>query len=192
MRRTPVSAPEPAARGVWLTDCDCDVIELSTYALAAPDARRRVAGVELAPFGHVGRGGGHLVLSVRPGRWLLITSTAAAGATAGTWAAACAGQGAVVDLSSALSVLVLAGPRLREALARGCRLDLAPEEFPSGRAAATIMAQVAVTLAMLPDCLLLLTPASTAQHLREWLAASAAPFGLMSVPGVSFTDVCGE
>ncbi len=188
-----VSAPEPAAtRGVWLSSCDCDVVELSTYALAAPDARRRVAGVELAAFGHVGKGAGHLVLSVRPGRWLLITTTAAAGATAAGWAAAVAGQGAVVDLSSALTVLVLAGPRLREALARGCRLDLAPEEFQSGRAAATIMAQVAVTLAMLPDCLLLLTPSSTAQHLREWLAATAAPFGLMSVSGVSFTDVFGE
>ena len=188
-----MSAPEPAAaRGVWLTHCDCDVVELSTYALAAADARRRVAGVELAAFGHVSRGRGHLVLSVRPGRWLLLSATAAAGVTAADWAAACAGQGAVVDLSSALTVLVLAGPKLREALARGCRLDLAPEEFQSGQAAATIMAQVAVTLVMLPDCLLLLTPSSTAQHLREWLTATAEPFGLMSVPGVSFSDVCGE
>jgi methylglutamate dehydrogenase subunit D len=188
-----VSAPEASSgRGVWLTSCDCDVVELSTYALAAPDARRRVAGVELAPFGHVSQGAGHLVLSVRPGRWLLLTRTAAAGVTEASWSAACAGQGAVVDLSSALTVLVLAGPKLREALARGCRLDLAPEEFRSGHAAATIIAQVAVTLAMLPDCLLLLTPSSTAQHLREWLAATAAPFGLMSVSGVSFTDVCGE
>jgi sarcosine oxidase subunit gamma len=188
----PVSAPEAATRGVWLSECDCDIVELSTYALAAPDARRRVAGVELAPFGHVGHAAGHLVLSVRPGRWLLITTRAPAGATAARWAAACAGQGAVVDLSSALTALVLAGPRLREALARGCRLDLAPGEFRSGQAAATIMAQVAVTLAMLPDCLLLFTPSSTAQHLREWLGASAAPFGLMQVAGVSFSDVCGE
>ncbi len=188
-----MSAPErPAAPGVWLTSCDCDVVELSTYALAAADARRRVAGVELAPFGHVSRAAGHLVLSVRPGRWLLLTARAAPGATAARWAAACAGQGAVADLSSALTVLVLAGPRLLEALARGCRLDLAPDEFRSGQAAATIMAQVAVTLAMLPDCLLLLSPSSTAQHLREWLAATAEPFGLMSVAGVSFTDVCGE
>jgi len=189
----PVSAPEPTtARGVWLSSCDCDVVELSTYALAAADARRRVAGLELAPFGHVGRGAGHLVLSVRPGRWLLMTTRAASGATASGWAAAVAGQGAVVDLSSALAVLVLAGPRLREALARGCRLDLAAEEFAAGRAAVTIMAQVSVTLAMLPDCLLLLTPSSTVQHLREWLTATAAPFGLMSVSGVSFTDVFGE
>ena len=188
-----MSAPEvAAARGVWLAGCDCDVVELSTYALAAPDARRRVAGVELAPFGHVSKGAGHLVLSVRPGRWLLLSATAAPGVTAADWAAACAPQGAVVDLSSALTALVLAGPKLREALARGCRLDLAPREFQSGQAAATIIAQVAVTLAMLPGCLLLLTPASTAQHLREWLVATAEPFGLRRVPGVSFTDVCGE
>jgi len=188
-----VSAPESGAvPGVWLAGCDCDVVELATYALAAPDARRRVAGVELAAFGHVSKERGHLVLSVRPGRWLLLSASAAPGVTAADWGAACAGQGAVVDLSSALTVLVLAGPKLREALARGCRLDLAPEQFQSGQAAATIMAQVAVTLAVLPDCLLLLTPASTAQHLREWLSATAAPFGLRSVAGVSFTDVYGE
>jgi heterotetrameric sarcosine oxidase gamma subunit len=193
MRRTCVSAPEDAAsRGVWLTGCDCDVIELSTYTLAAADARRRVAGVELPAFGQVSRGAGHLALSVRPGRWLLLTTSAAPGLTAARWAAACAGQGAVVDLSSALAVLVLAGAKAREMLARGCRLDLAPAEFRSGQAAATIMAQVAVTLVALPDCLLLLTPASTAQHLREWLTATAAPFGLMRVPAVTFSDVCGE
>ena len=188
-----MSAREPpGARGVWLAGCDCDVVELASFALAAPDARRRVAGVELTAFGQVGRGAGHLVLSVRPGRWLLLGTSAAPGSSAERWAAACGGQAAVVDLSSALAVLVLAGPKVREMLARGCRLDLAGEDLRSGQAAATIMAQVAVTLAALPDCLLLLTPASTAQHLREWLAATAAPFGLMSVARVSFTDVCGE
>jgi heterotetrameric sarcosine oxidase gamma subunit len=187
-----MSAPEATTRGVWLAGCDCDIIELATFTLAAADARRRVAGVELPAFGQVSRGAGHLAFSVRPGRWLVLTTCAAPGLTAARWAAACAGQGAVVDLSSGLAVFVLAGAKLREALARGCRLDLSPAEFRGGQAAATIMAQVAVTLVMLEDCLLLLTPASTAQHLREWLTATAAPFGLMSVPAVSFSDVCGE
>jgi heterotetrameric sarcosine oxidase gamma subunit len=192
-----VSAPEGAARsrdprGVWLAECSCDAVELSAFSVAAADARRRVAGVELPPFGQVSRTAGQLVLSVRPGRWLLLSPPAASGAAAAHWAAACAAQGAVVDLSSALALYVLAGPRLREALARGCRLDLEPTVFGSGCAAATIMAQVAVTLAVLPECMLLLTPSSTARHVAEWLAATARPFGLASVAGVSFTDVCGE
>lgn len=191
-----MSAAEPGqttqSRGVWLADCGCDVVELGAYAANAADARRRVAGIELSPFGQVSLNPQHLVLSVRPGRWLLLSAPAPAGTSAASWAAACAGQAAVVDLSSALSAFVLAGPRLREMLARGCRLDLAPGEFRSGQAAATIMAQVVVVLAQLPQCMLILTPSSTARHLREWLVANSQPFGLASVAGVFFSDVCGE
>ena len=185
-------APAAQSRGVWLADLSCDVVELAAYAANAADARRRVAGIELPPFGQVSLDAEHLVLSVRPGRWLVLSLAASAGASAAAWAAACAEQAAVVDLSSALSAFVLAGPRLREMLSRGCRLDLDPREFRGGQAAATIMAQVAVILAQLPECLLLLTPSSTARHLREWLVMSSQPFGLASVAGVSFTDVCGD
>ena len=177
---------------MWLADLSCDVVELAAYAASAADARRRVAGIELPAFGQLSLNPQHLVLSVRPGRWLLLSAPAAAGSSAAGWAAACAGQAAVVDLSSGLSAFVLAGARLREMLSRGCRLDLAPGEFASGLAAATIMAQVAVVLAQLPQCLLILTPSSTARHLREWLVASSQPFGLASVAGASFSDLCGE
>jgi sarcosine oxidase gamma subunit len=71
-------------------------------------------------------------------------------------------------------------------------LDLEPEAFPLGRAAATIMAQVSVVLVALPAGMLLLTPASTAQHLGEWLAASGAPFGLALRPTVSVNQLCEE
>jgi heterotetrameric sarcosine oxidase gamma subunit len=108
------------------------------------------------------------------------------------WMRACAGQGAVVELSSALTSFLLGGPRACEVLSRGCRLHLAPEVFQIGHAAATIMAQVSVFLAVVPGGLLLLTPASTAQHVGEWLAASAAPFGLALRPKVSLNELCGE
>ena len=102
------------------------------------------------------------------------------------------GPGAVVELSSALTSFLLGGPRAREVLSRGCRLHLAPEVFQIGHAAATIMAQVSVVLAAVPAGMLLLTPASTAQHVGEWLAASAAPFGLALQPKVSLNELCGE
>ena len=89
------------------------------------------------------------------------------------WQAACASAGSAVDLSSALAMLHLSGPRARELLARSCRVDLHEHSLPAGRAIATVMAQVAVTIATIPSGLLLLTPATTARHFREWLIASA-------------------
>ena len=193
----PVSAPEPpppsaAARDVRLAGCPLDIIELSAFIAPAADARRRVAGLELPGFGRVVLAAAQLVLSVRPGRWLVLAPPQHPGDAGAQWVGACAAQGAVVELSSALDIVVLGGRCAREVLARGCRLDLDPAVFQTGSAAATIMAQVAVTLVALPAALLLLTPASTAQHLREWLTATARPFGLAAEPDLTFSDLCGD
>jgi len=44
---------------------------------------------------------------------------------------------------------------------------------------------VPVILVALAAGVLLLTPASTARHLREWLVATARPFGLIASSEVS-------
>jgi sarcosine oxidase subunit gamma len=88
--------------------------------------------------------------------------------------------------------LHLAGPAVSDVLARGCRLDLHPAAFLPGSAAATSMAQVSVTLARLHAGWLLLTPSSTARHLREWLAAAARPFGLLERGNVNVAALSGE
>ena len=186
------AAERSAPGGVVLARCEPDIIELGSYVIQAAQARRRVAGVDLPPFGQLAVSGERLVLSVRPGRWLILSERAAPGAAMAVWQRACAGQAAVVELSAGLAALVLAGPRAREVLSRGCRLDLEGEALAVGRAAATIMAQVAVTLAVLPAGWLLLTPASTAQHLYEWLTSGARHFGLAPRPLIGFRDVCGE
>ena len=129
---------------------------------------------------------------MRPERWLLLSAPGAPAAAAHTWQSLCSGQAAVVELSSALSAFLLAGVAARTVLTRGCRLDLDPELFRHGHAAATIMAQVSVILAALPAGVLLLTPASTAQHFREWLAAAAAPFALAPYTEMSFAELCGD
>lgn len=103
---------------------------------------------------------------------------AGAGDPASSWQVACQGVAAVVDLSSALHGFRLSGAAVRDVLARGCRLDLDPNVFPDGAAAATIMAQVPVTLTRRGSTILLLTPSTTARHLREWLVSTARPFGL--------------
>jgi heterotetrameric sarcosine oxidase gamma subunit len=194
-----VSAPEPAApavqgAGVRIAACPTDCIELAAFCGRSAElegiAGRR--GLRLPACGQVARAGGQLLLSVRPQRWLLLGAPAAAGASAALWQGACAGVAAAIDLSSALTALHLAGPAVRELLARSCRLDLDPDAFPPGSAAATIMIQVSAILAALPSGLLLLTPATTARHMREWLLDTARPFGPLPPSETTLNDLSSD
>lgn len=193
-----MSAPDIAAvsrpAGVTLAATRADVVELAAlrdraHVLKALAGRRAMS---LPPQGRVVAVRDTLLLCVRPERWLLLTAPATAGEPALRWQEACAGVAAVTDLSSGLLTLHLAGTHAREALARGCRLDLDPAVFPSGHAAATIIAQVAVILAALPGGMLILTPASTARHLREWLEGAARPFGLARAGEITVTALSGD
>jgi sarcosine oxidase subunit gamma len=194
-----VSAPELSSdagrlAGVRLYGCPLDVIELSAYEGRGAELGRIAAahGAPLPPFGRSTAAQARLSLSVRPERWLLLSAPGAPAAAAHMWQSLCSGQAAVVELSSALSAFLLAGVAARTVLTRGCRLDLDPEVFSRGHAAATIMAQVSVILAALPAGVLLLTPASTARHFRKWLAAAAAPFAPAPYTEMSFAELCGD
>jgi len=194
-----VSAPELGAMhaelaGIRLEACSADIVEVSARCGRAADlaALAREMGSPLPAFGRAAIAGGRLALCVRPERWLLLEARAPAGTTAALWQAACAGYGVAVDLSSGLAALHLAGAAARAMLARTCRLDLDPCVFAQGVAAATIMAQVPATLASLPSGLLLLTPSTTARHLREWLAAAGKAFGLSSEPDLTLAELLGR
>jgi sarcosine oxidase, subunit gamma len=179
-----VSAPDvtPTERGAGITlrSRPAEVVELAAFRdrsqVLKALARRR--GLQLPDLGHVVDCAGTVALCVRPERWLLVAPESS-GATVAAWQGACVGCGAGVDLSSALTALEIAGAEARALLARGCRLDLDPQVFSEGHAAATLMVQVPVILAALGPGLLLLTPSSTARHFREWLGHSAQPFGLV-------------
>jgi heterotetrameric sarcosine oxidase gamma subunit len=180
-----VSVPEPRpdrrpAPGVQLSAWPRDVVELAAFRERGADLESIAAsqGLTLPKLGACAAAGERLTLCVRPARWLLVTPVAPPGSEAVLWVEACAGVGAVMDLSGALAAFMLAGDAVRTMLARGCRLDLRPPAFPPGSAAATIMVQVPVTLAALESGLLLLTPATTARHLDEWLVETSGPFGL--------------
>ncbi len=193
-----MSAPEATAGagtpGVRLAGCPADVVELVAYRTRRPELEPLAAahGVTLPATGCCAALDDRLALSVRPGRWLLLTPPALPGGAAARWSEALAGVAAALDLSGALAAFLLAGPAVGEVLGRGCRLDLRPEVFPTGSAAATIMVQVPVTLAALAAGVLLLTPASTARHLREWLLETAAPFGLGPAFEASIDQLCGD
>jgi heterotetrameric sarcosine oxidase gamma subunit len=179
---------------VRLASCAADVVEIAALHGRARELESIAGGRGLAlpALGRLALASDQLALCVRPECWLLLGPPALPGATAALWQAACAHVGAAVDLSSGLTALHLSGPQVRELLSRGCRLDLDPEVFPAGSAAATIMAQVAVILAVLPSGLVLLTPASTARHLREWLASTAKPFGLVLRADVTVGGLSGD
>jgi heterotetrameric sarcosine oxidase gamma subunit len=178
-----VSAPEASASQVGLTRLsawDRDIVEIAPLPGRAAELQRLIEtlGLKLPQVGQMAGTEDRTVLCVRPGRWLWVEPRKEAGASAAEWEKACAGVATVVDLSSALEVYALSGSAAREVLARGCRLDLNPGVFPAGRAARTLMAQVSVILARGDSGLLLLTPATTAEHFLEWLTATAGPFGL--------------
>lgn len=194
-----MSVPDPGAvpgttAGLTCASVRADIIELAalrnrTQVLRALGGRR---GLNLPEFGRITAVRETGVLCTRPDRWLVLTAPASPGATLSLWWEACAGCAAPIELSSALTVLHLAGPAVREVLARGCRLDLHQDAFASGSAASTQMAQVPVTLAALPAGWLLLTPSTTARHFREWLTVTAGPFGLAPRTDVTVATLLGE
>jgi heterotetrameric sarcosine oxidase gamma subunit len=197
MRRTCVSTAENAAAAeaaVRLAACASDIIELAAFRARAAQLAALAAAEhwQLPATGQLLRARDGLALCVRPDRWLLLSQPAAAGTAAAAWTSTCAGTAAVIEHSSALAVLRLSGGAACAVLARGCRIDLDPRSFPRGSAAATVIAQVSVILAALGSGLLLITPASTARHLREWLTLTGRPFGLESRPDASVDFLAGD
>jgi sarcosine oxidase subunit gamma len=184
-----VSAPEAIASGVRLARVELEVREW--IAFDEPSLRRYAsgAGIELAAPQRLHVAADCVTLSIRPARWLLLRAGGTTGAADSPVPSA---AGACVELSSSLAAFLLSGPGAREVLARGCRLDLDPRVFPAGSAAATLMAQVAVTLGALAGGFLLLTPASTARHFEEWLTATARPFGVRAAGTLTFQELSGD
>lgn len=170
----PEQARQRRARpAIQLTEPELDVVELAALRGRAADLAALAGqhGVKLPELAGAAVTGHQIALCFRPERWLLLSPRENAGAAASRWHTACAGRGVAIDLSSGLDAFRLAGPphAIGAALARGCRLDLDPEVFPVGHAAATLIAQVSVILARLAEGMLLLTPSTTARHFREWL-----------------------
>jgi sarcosine oxidase subunit gamma len=82
-----------------------------------------------------------------PDEWLLLCPADLAEPAAETLLEALQGtHHAVVDVSHRTLTLRLAGPRVCDALAAGCPLDLHPKVFPSGSVARTLLGKVGITL----------------------------------------------
>lgn len=144
-------------------------------ALAALIADRLGATLPAGPGFATGHGG--LVLWSGPRHWLLVLDRRAdLDAMGPALAEACA----LSDQSESRGILHLAGPRVREVLAKGVPVDLDPTVFRTGSAAATLVSHVGVQLWQVDDAPTydLAVPRSQAGTIWSWLVASAAEYGV--------------
>lgn len=122
-----------------------------------------------------------------PEQWLAVSADRA---VVGRLAGELEGLAAVSDQSDARAVLRLSGPKAREALAKGCPIDLHPRVFRAGDTAITAVAHIGVQLWQVDDepTFDLLVARSMAASFWRWLFASSREFGLAAMP--SATAVC--
>ena len=118
-------------------------------------------------------------LWLAPGTWMVVAQDVEDGGLYSRLREELGDRAAVVDQSHGRAVLRLAGPRARDVLAKGCRLDLHPRVFKPGMCAQTVIAQIGVLLHQVdehPTYDLYVFPGYALAFL-EWLTSSAAEFG---------------
>jgi heterotetrameric sarcosine oxidase gamma subunit len=117
-------------------------------------------------------------LWLAPGAWMVVAE-GLEGALYGRLLDELQGIAAVVDQSHGRAALRVSGPRARDVLAKGCRLDLHPRAFTPGMCAQTSIAQIGVLLHQTDEnpTYDLYVFAGYAADFLAWLTASAAEFG---------------
>lgn len=119
------------------------------------------------------------ILWLGPSEWLLVGDVEPA-----PLAAALAGtHHALVDVSESRTVLRLAGPKVRDLLAKGSSLDLHERAFAVGNCAQSTLALTDMLLHRLPDgggdaAFDVYVHRSVAGYLWQWLEVAAAEYGL--------------
>ena len=122
---------------------------------------------------------GVLLIGCAPGQWLAVAEPSRADGFVAALKEACAGAATVTDQTSSKIVVRASGPRVRDALAKGCPIDLHPMSFRPGDAATTRIAQVDCTLWQVsaePGYDLAIDR-SIAASFWVWLTSSAAEYG---------------
>lgn len=139
---------------------------LHRFAIALPGGPKHVAV------------GGVAFVGIGPGRWLALSEADPEARFASMLRADLADLAAVSDQSDGRGVLALRGPRMIDALAKICALDLDPLMFRPGDAAVTMMGHVDVQLWASEAGLDLCVPRSFAASLWHDLRDAAAEYGL--------------
>ena len=107
-----------------------------------------------------------------PDEWLIVSAAGALATPAG------ANGVTFVDVSHGRAVVRLSGPYVRDALAKGCGLDLHPAVFTPDRCAQTALGRVSVILDHVqPGVFDLYCSRSYAGSVWHWLTAACAEYG---------------
>jgi methylglutamate dehydrogenase subunit D len=119
-----------------------------------------------------------------PDQWLACRYPAPARGMEAVLAEPFAGLASIVEQSHGRTLLRVAGPRVRDALAKGLAIDLHPREFKTGYAAVTGVAHIGVHLWQTDDgpTYELAVPRGLALSFWHWLEASSAEYGLELAP----------
>jgi sarcosine oxidase subunit gamma len=175
------SDPEEAAAGVIVAPRE----SLGLATMMAFDGKvdelrarlRALYGFEAPARPVIAQGHGLDLAWAGPEQWLAVSGERT---VAERLAEELKGLAAVTDQSDARAVLRVSGPKAREALAKGCPIDLHPRAFRPGDTVLTAIAHVGVQIWQVDDAPTfdLLVPCSMAGSFWGWLSASAAEFGL--------------
>lgn len=114
----------------------------------APDTRavEDAIGTTLPPPRSSGRCSDGAILRIGPDQWLLV------GAPGSRWSEDLRLPGATLcDVSHGRVAFRMSGRHVRDALGKGCMLDLHPRSFPPGACAQTAIDKVPVILHRVPD-----------------------------------------
>ena len=173
----------PAKTGVRIEAQDglgiASLIAPATGVAGLAEAVKARFGLGLPPAPAIARSKTHAGVWAGPGQWLLIAEDRAGFADA---LALLSDVAAVADQSSGRAALRLSGAHVRDALAKGCMLDLHPVAFPVGMAALTSIAHIGVHLWRAQDgpegaVFEIMVARSFAGSFWSWLSASVAEFG---------------
>lgn len=118
-----------------------------------------------------------------PGLWFAMADGEDGSAFADDLAADLAGLASVTNQTDGRVLIRVSGSRVRDALAKGCMIDLHPTQFAVGATANTPIALINVQITRLADAdgvgvFELAVMRSFAASLWHWLESSAAEFGL--------------
>jgi len=156
------------------------VIARKGKAAQANEACRRSFGVELPRVPRRVEGRDIELLWTGPGQWMaLLRRDLPPGELEARLAAVFAGLASVAEQSDGRSIIRVAGPKARDALAKGLPIDLHPRAFRPGDTALTVAALIGVQIWQVDDVPTyeIAVFRGFARSLWHFLTESAAEFG---------------
>jgi len=148
---------------------------------------RKTTGVTLPELPNTSKSaGGCAALWLGPDEWLLVTPVEEGFRVFDRLRQALVSHGlesALTDISSGQTMFRLSGPSVKEVLAKGCSLDLDPDEFQPGQCAQTLLAKANALIWRRDESISydLIVRRSFAEYLALWIEDAAHEFGFHSI-----------